>query len=79
MEISGNLTFSLLFLRDRTLHLNLHKYLSFQPILNPIEVMRSGDQIKSNYYHISYLRWGGGDKKGQFSGFFYFFRGWGGV
>jgi len=52
----GDLTFLPLFLRNSTLYLNLHHCFIFYPILNPIEVVRSGDQINSNYYHISYLR-----------------------
>ena len=51
----GDLTLLPLFLRNSTLYLNLHNCF-FYPILNPIEVMRSGDRINSNYYHISYLR-----------------------
>ena len=52
----GDLTFLPLFLRNSTLYLNLHHCFIFYPILNPIKVVRSGDQINSNYYHISYLR-----------------------
>ena len=52
----GDLTFLPLFLRNSTLYLNLHHCFIFYPILNPIEVVRSGDRIDSNYYHISYLR-----------------------
>ena len=52
----GDFTFLPLFLRNNTLYLNLHHCFIFYPILNPIEVVRSGDQIDSNYYHISYLR-----------------------
>ena len=52
----GDFTFLPLFLRNSTLYLNLHHCFIFYPILNPIEVVRSGDRINSNYYHISYLR-----------------------
>ena len=73
----GDFTFLPLFLRNRTLYLNLHKYLSFYPILNLIEVIRSGDQTKSNYYHISYLRRGGLIKKVNFQDLSIFFGGGG--
>ena len=52
----GDFTFLPLFLRNSTLCVNLHHCFIFYPILNPIEVVRSGDRIDSNYYHILYLR-----------------------
>ena len=52
----GDFTFLPLFLLNSTLYLNLHNCFTFYPILNPIEVVRSGDRIDSNYYHISYFR-----------------------
>ena len=52
----GDFTFLPLFLQNRTLYLNLNNCFIFYQILNPIEILRSGDRIDSNYYHISYLR-----------------------
>ena len=54
----GDLTFLQLFLRNHTLYLNLHDCLILYPNLNPIEVVRSVDQIGSIHHHISCLRGG---------------------
>ena len=53
---TGDFTLLPFFLRNSTMYLNLHHCFIFYRILNPIEVVRSGDRINSNYYHISYPR-----------------------